>query len=386
MPNVMTREVACIRCDAEAAFTRSLGFVVQGCQPIPNKPGRCELSFFDPRLEGMAASAAPPPPAAVTATLAALPAAPLTGIQQRTAQAIINLFETSQVLGDYGRVTVLAGDAGHLSFGRSQTSLGSGNLAKLVERYVANPAARWASRLVAYLPRLQALDVALDGDELLKNFLRASADDPVMRDVQDRFFDEIYWQAAERAAARVGLRLPLGLAVVYDSQVHGSWALLRDRTLAAIGSPGQAGERDWLRRYVEERRSWLANHSNPLLRKTVYRMDTMQRLMDLGAWALELPLVVQGQEISMATLSGSPPGCWDGPLPGSRPLALQQPMLKGLDVRLVQVGLSEHGFDVRADALFGAGLRNAILAWQMREGLPLTGTLEAATVLALAAR
>jgi peptidoglycan hydrolase-like protein with peptidoglycan-binding domain len=55
-------------------------------------------------------------------------------------------------------------------------------------------------------------------------------------------------------------------------------------------------------------------------------------------------------------------------------------------VRLVQLGLSEHGFDVRADALFGSGLRNAILAWQMREGQPLTGALDAATVLVLAAR
>ncbi|MFT7724239.1 MAG: peptidoglycan-binding protein [Roseateles sp.] len=323
---------------------------------------------------------------AARALLAELPAAPLTGLQQRTAQAIVNLFETSQVLGDYGRVTVLAGDSGHLSFGRSQTTLGSGNLAKLLERYAANPAARWASRLAAYLPRLRARDVALDDDEVLKNILRASADDPVMRDVQDRFFDATYWQVAERAAARTGIGLPLGLAVVYDSQVHGSWALLRDETLRAIGSPDQAGERDWLRRYVAERRRWLAGHRNPLLRKTVYRMDALQRLMDLGAWTLQLPLVVQGQEISPTTLSGLPPGCWDGPVPGSRPLGLQQPMLRGLDVRLVQVGLSERGFDVRADALFGSGLRQVILAWQTRAGQPLTGALDAATVLALAAQ
>jgi len=385
MPQVMTREVACIRCDAEADFTRSLGFTVLGCEPVAGSVGRCLLSFFDPRLEAVAALAPAPAAAAVDAALAALPAAPLTGIQQRTAQAIVNLFETSQVLGDYGCVTVLAGDAGHLTFGRSQTSLGSGNLAKLIERYAANPAARWAARLVGYLPRLRAIDLTLDQDELLKNILRASADDPVMRDVQDRFFDEVYWQAAARAAARAGIVLPLGLAIVYDSQVHGSWALLRDRTQAAVGSPAQAGEREWLHRYVAERRNWLATHSNPLLRKTVYRMDTMQRLIELGAWALQLPLVVQGQEISIATLSGLPAGCWDGPTPGSRALQLQQPMLKGLDVRLVQLGLSEQGFDVRADALFGTGLRQAILAWQMRQGQPTTGALDAATVLALAA-
>ncbi len=42
----------------------------------------------------------------------------LTPLQKQTAQAIVNLFETSSARGDYGAVTVIAGDTGHLSFGR----------------------------------------------------------------------------------------------------------------------------------------------------------------------------------------------------------------------------------------------------------------------------
>ena len=44
-----------------------------------------------------------------------------------------------------------------------------------------------------------ARDLALDHDFRLHNFLRACADDPVMRDEQDRFFDEAPCWRATRA-------------------------------------------------------------------------------------------------------------------------------------------------------------------------------------------
>jgi len=69
--------------------------------------------------------------------------------QSRTVQAILNWFETSQVRGDYGQVTLLAGDTGHLTFGRSQTTLGSGGLHTLIARYCASSGARFGARLTA---------------------------------------------------------------------------------------------------------------------------------------------------------------------------------------------------------------------------------------------
>ena len=73
----------------------------------------------------------------------------LTPTQKQTAQSIVNLFETGVVLGDYGSVTVIPGDTGHLTFGRSQTTLGSGNLLDLLQRYCANDGGRFSHRLVA---------------------------------------------------------------------------------------------------------------------------------------------------------------------------------------------------------------------------------------------
>src|SRR3954469_11268250 len=100
---------------------------------------------------------------------------PTTLTLTRTIQAIVNLFETSQVRGDYGQVTLLHGDTGHLTFGRSQTTLGSGGLHDLVDRYCGNPGARFARRLAPWLPAMKARDVTLDTDAKLHNILMATA-------------------------------------------------------------------------------------------------------------------------------------------------------------------------------------------------------------------
>jgi chitosanase len=123
-------------------------------------------------------------------------------------------FETGVVLGDYGSVTVIPGDTGHLTFGRSQTTLGSGNLLDLLQRYCGNHGARFGHRLERWLPRFEASDVALDSELRLHNLLRATADDPIMRETQDMFFDDVYWQPAARNAANLGITSPLGVTVV----------------------------------------------------------------------------------------------------------------------------------------------------------------------------
>jgi chitosanase len=309
--------------------------------------------------------------------------ATLTAIQGATIRAIVNLFETSQVRGDYGQVTVLTGDTGHLTFGRSQTTLGSGNLHELLDRYCGNQGARFGRLLSPFLPRTAAKDTTLDGDTQLHNVLRASADDPVMRDLQDEFFDEVYFGPATRAAQRMAAVTPLGQSVVYDSFVHGSWTRIRDRV---AGTPDTIGERPWIAAYVTARRDWLATHSRRDLRATVYRMDALQRLIDLDAWGLELPIVVRGAEISAATLAGSPPGVFEGPQPGTRELAFltSQPLQRGLDVRLVQLALSQLGADVRADGVFGRASSRSVAEHQGRTGLPVSGVADRPLVLSLA--
>ena len=309
----------------------------------------------------------------------------LTATQKSTAQAIVNIFETGSVRGDYSQVTLIAGDTGHLTFGRSQTTLGSGNLAKLLARYCANKGARFSPRLADYLSRIRDKDLSLDQDLFLHNLLRASADDPVMRDTQDEFFDDVYWKPAERAAERLGVDEPLGVAVVYDSFVHGSWRRMRERTVQTVGDVGRAGQRPWGGAYVRTRRAWLAGHARRDLRATVYRMDAFQRLIDQQHWDLGLPLVVRGREISTAALSATPQGCYDGPQSGSRSLDLQSPMLRGQDVRLLQLGLSGQGLAIKADGIYGRESVRCVREYQASHGLPVTGVADGAFVVDLAA-
>lgn len=303
--------------------------------------------------------------------------------QAATIKAIVNLFETGRVLGDYGQVTVLAGDTGHLTFGRSQTTLGSGNLHTLLDRYCSNPGARFRHLLARVLPQTAARDTALDTDTRLHNVLRASADDAVMRDVQDEFFDNAYFDPAVRAAERMGIVSPLGQAVVYDSFVHGSWKRIRDRV---EGTPQSLGEWPWIEAYVAARRQWLESHARRDLRATVYRMDAFQRLIELDAWGLPLPLVVRGAEISLMSLTGLPPGAFDGPQPGTRELSFMtsQALLRGLDVRLVQLALSERGADIRADGVFGRASSASVADHQRAVGLPVTGVADRVLTLGLA--
>ena len=300
----------------------------------------------------------------------------LTPTQKQTAQSIVNLFETGSVLGNYGSVTVIAGDTGHLTFGRSQTTLASGNLLNLLQRYCDNDGASFGARLKPWLPRFAAVDLLLDGELRLHNLLRATADDPIMRETQDVFFDEVYWRPAARTAANLGIKSPLGVAVVYDSTVHGSWTKMRDRTIQQAGSIAALGERDWIAAYVAARHAWLAGHPRSDLRKTVYRMEAFQRLIDQGYWGLELPLVVHGAEVSRTTLAATPPGCYDGPQPGTRSLALQTPLARGLDVRLVQLGLSERGVNIKADGIFGQTSVALLKGYQASHGLPVNGVAD----------
>ena len=181
----------------------------------------------------------------------------LTDTQRRTAQAIVNIFETSSVRGDYSQVTLLKGDTGQLTYGRSQTTLASGNLTKLIARYCTAPGAQWAGWLRPYLPQLEQQESRLNTDGHFHNILRASADDVVMRDTQDAFFDDTYWTAAARVAARDDITTPLGVAVVYDSWVHGSWSKIRNQVTEAIGSSSATGEQAWITKYVETRHAWL---------------------------------------------------------------------------------------------------------------------------------
>lgn len=115
-----------------------------------------------------------------------------------------------------------------------------------------------------------------------------------MRQVQDSFFDRLYWDPAERAAARFGIATALGRTVVYDSFIQGGFQRV-------AGEAPRAPEQKWIADYVAARRRYLLA-SRPPLPATAYRMVTLAQLIQLSNWNLALPLTVHGVYLTAAML------------------------------------------------------------------------------------
>src|SRR5215472_9111760 len=103
----------------------------------------------------------------------------LATLQKAAAQAIVNVFETGSIQGSYGDVTLLPGDSGQLTYGRSQTTLASGNLYLLVEAYCARADGQFSAAMKPYLSSLEACDRSLNYDTVFRAMLREAGDDPV---------------------------------------------------------------------------------------------------------------------------------------------------------------------------------------------------------------
>ena len=303
-------------------------------------------------------------------------------IEKDTAEAIVNIFETGKVLGDYGNVTLLHGDSGHLTHGRSQTTLASGNLFLLIKAYLQAAGALYADQMKQYLSRLNPADLSLDQDAGFKDLLRQAGSDPVMHQVQDDFFDRVYWSPALLFAGNLGISSALGCCVVYDSTIHGSWGLMRSRTDARYGDCKTLGEVKWIPNYISVRRDWLATNTNTLLQKTVYRMIELGNLVATNQWNLNLPLTVRGITIDLSALSGVPVRA-SAQIVHERLLSLGNPMLQGSDVQAVQQALNLKGCNLVVDGVFGETTAAAVVDFQRRNALTADGIVGPGTRAAL---
>ena len=306
----------------------------------------------------------------------------LTEKQKKTAQAIVNIFETGRPRGDYARVTVLEGDPGHLTYGRSQTTLGSGNLALLIHAY-CEAGGHFAYAFEPFLHAFDSRDISLDRNREIKTLLVEAARDPLMIKTQDAFFDRIYWEPAQTSAAHLGLEKALSVSVLYDSRIHGSYHRIRDLTNQWYGQVHSVGEETWIRSYVAVRKAWLTGHANPLLHRTVYRMYAFDKLIQEDKWDLPLPIRVRHVYLTEQLLDPE----YEVPVVVSaadeedRVLLLREPTMRGDDVTRLQRALKFVDKDV--DGIFGPATEKAVRAFQEKQGLKVDGKVGPATWTAL---
>lgn len=140
----------------------------------------------------------------------------------------------------------------------------------------------------------------LADDQQFKQLLRdAGRNDPVMRQVQDDFFDKRYFQPAMSWADNNGFTLPLSALVIYDSFIHSGSILGFLRKRFPELPPAKGGnERAWISQYVDARQNWLATADNKLLHSTVYRTKCFKNEIVRENWDLgQVPITANGVDV-----------------------------------------------------------------------------------------
>jgi hypothetical protein len=220
--------------------------------------------------------------------------------QKTVIEHVINAFETGSALGNYAAIAIFKDGPNkirQITYGRSQTTE-YGNLRKLIQAY----AAANGTFSAAFQPYVNKIgQTPLTDDANFKDLLRkAGSQDPVMRSVQDDFFDAVYFIPAQKWADQQGFTLPLSMLVIYDSYIQ-SGSIRQDiRQMFPEAPPSKGGdEKAWVTAYVNARNKYLANHEKPEVRPTVYRTKCLKEQIQKGNWSLNiLPVNANGISIN----------------------------------------------------------------------------------------
>jgi chitosanase len=224
----------------------------------------------------------------------------LTPAQRASIDACVSINETGKLPSQaaYATVAILPDGAG-ISYGKHQATDQSGSLDAIVARYAALGGAL-ALELAPYVDRLRAnatTTAPVTGAQQwvvdLMDLLHRAGADPVMQRAQDEVFDVRYWRPAAERCAAMGLVTPLAHLVVYDTCIHSGPSRVESlRKTFAARPPASGGvERVWVIDFLTARRKFLAGHSNPVVRKTVDRVDALRKLCDANQWELQTPFV-----------------------------------------------------------------------------------------------
>lgn len=227
--------------------------------------------------------------------------------QKKVIDSVLSIFETGRVPTpqSYQTCTILADGAG-ISYGKHQATDRAGSLDKIVDLYIQK-GGQHAEELKQYVPRLSANESAKVDPrkppawaKYLVGVLSECGKDPIMQQAQDEVFDAGYWVPAVGHTSSLGIKTALGHLVIYDTCIHsGPGGIANIRSRFPEASPSKGGdEKAWVSAYITARRSWLASSANPIVQKTVYRMDALADLVKAGKWDLEVPLVVRSVKIS----------------------------------------------------------------------------------------
>lgn len=231
---------------------------------------------------------------------------PIDDRQKKVIDCVLSIFETGRVPSpqSYQTCAILTDGAG-ISYGKHQSTDRSGSLDKIVDLYILK-GGKHAADLSQFTQKLSLNETAKVDPKAppawvkhLMGILKEAGKDPVMQAAQDEVFDANYWLPSLGHSKALGLETALGHLVIYDTCIHsgsGGVAIIRARFPELPPAKG-GDEKAWVQAYVTARRGWLAANKNPIVQKTVYRMDAFNEIIKAGNWDLNTPTAVRGVKI-----------------------------------------------------------------------------------------
>ncbi len=231
----------------------------------------------------------------------------VTSEQKYVINCVLAIFETGKIptSAAYSTCTILSDGAG-ISYGKHQATDKSGSLDLVCKRYIKLNGIH-AEALSGYLPQLSSNEsTTVNPKETcpewlnqLIELLKTAGADPFMQRAQDEIFDELYWLPAVKIATEIGLQTALGQLTIYDTCIHsGLGNVSKIRNLFPEAAPVNGGdEKVWVLAYIAARKNWLQSRGNPIVQKTVYRMEELKKIADADNWNLKTPLIVRKVKI-----------------------------------------------------------------------------------------
>jgi len=234
-----------------------------------------------------------------------------TADQKRRMMLLTTTFENSFPKGSspsfaYDYIENLNDGRGYTA-GRIGFCSGTHDMLALVEVYTKS---KPNNPLANHLKELRRISKAGGGPDVsgLPNFIndwKAAAKDNGFKKAQDSVADSMYYQPALKIAGKIGVQLPFGKALLYDTIIMhgnggdpdsiGSIAERASRRACAPTSKAQlctpkkgTDERLWLRLFLEERRKVLADPANKETKeewsKNTPRADILAEMLNSGKY------------------------------------------------------------------------------------------------------
>lgn len=191
--------------------------------------------------------------------------------------------------------------------GRIGFCSGTHDMLALVEEYTKK---KPINPLAKHLKELRRISKSGGGPDTkgLPNFVsdwKAAAKDKEFQKAQDAVAESMYFKPAMRIADTLGVKLPFGKAILYDTIImHGEGsdpdsigALVTRASKSGTPKSGVA-EKSWLKTFLQERRKTLANPANKETQaewsKNTYRAEILLEMLESGKYdQLDKPMALK---------------------------------------------------------------------------------------------